>query len=47
MHELATSMKGELDSKMRLLQMLIGEARVEAERLEQLLAEWESRQARP
>jgi hypothetical protein len=47
MHELATSMKGELDSKMRLLQMLIGEARIEAERLERLLAEWESRQARP
>jgi hypothetical protein len=46
MHELATSMKGELDSKMRLLQMLIGEARIEAERLERLLAEWESRQTR-
>jgi hypothetical protein len=44
MHELAASMKGELDSKMRLLQLLIGEARVEAERLEKLLAEFDARQ---
>lgn len=46
MHELAASMKGELDSKMRLLQLLIGEARVEAERLEKLLAESDARQTR-
>jgi hypothetical protein len=46
MHELAASMKGELDSKMRLLQLLIGQARIEAERLEQLLAESDSRPAR-
>ncbi|MHB0957710.1 MAG: hypothetical protein ACYC0X_18345 [Pirellulaceae bacterium] len=38
MHELARTLKAELDTKMRLLQLLIGQARVESERLEQLLA---------
>jgi hypothetical protein len=47
MHELATSMKGELDSKMRLLQMLIGQARTEADRLERLLGAEVDASARP
>ncbi len=37
MHETARELKAELDSKMRLLQLLIGQAREEAERLERLL----------
>jgi hypothetical protein len=38
MHELARTLKAELDTKMRLLHLLIGQARVESERLRQLLA---------
>ncbi|MHB8969535.1 MAG: hypothetical protein ACYC3X_00480 [Pirellulaceae bacterium] len=38
MHELGRTLKAELDTKMRLLHLLIGQARVESERLEQLLA---------
>ena len=38
MHELARTLKAELDTKMRLVQLLIGQARVESDRLEQLLA---------
>ncbi len=37
MHETARDMKAELDSKMRLLQLLIVQARQEADRLQQLL----------
>ncbi len=33
MHELARTLKAELDTKMRLLQLLIGQARVESDRL--------------
>ena len=38
MHELARTLKAELDTKMRLVQLLIGQARVESDRLQQLLA---------
>jgi DNA-directed RNA polymerase specialized sigma24 family protein len=38
MHELARTLKAELDTKMRLVQLLIGQARVESDRLEQLLS---------
>ncbi len=38
MHEFVRDLKGELDSKMRLLQALVIQARQEADRLEQLLA---------
>jgi hypothetical protein len=37
MHETARQLKGELDSKMRALQILIRQSREQAERLEQLL----------
>ena len=37
MHETARELKAELDSKMRTLQLLIGQARQESERLESLL----------
>lgn len=39
MHELARELRGELDTKMRLLQLLIDQARAEAERLQALLAQ--------
>jgi hypothetical protein len=39
MYELARDVQGELDSKMRVLQVLIDEARRESDRLEELLAE--------
>lgn len=39
MHETARDLKAELDSKMRALQLLIGQARQESERLEQLLTQ--------
>jgi hypothetical protein len=39
MYELARDMQGELDSKMRILQILVDQARREADRLEELLAE--------
>jgi hypothetical protein len=42
MHELARDMQGELDSKMRVLQILIDQARREADRLEELIAEGRS-----
>jgi hypothetical protein len=38
MHDLARTLKAELDTKMRLVQLLIGQARVESDRLEQLLS---------
>ncbi len=38
MHETAREMKAELDSKIRLLQLLTAQARHEADRLEQMLA---------
>jgi hypothetical protein len=37
MHETARDLKAELDSKMRLLQLLVAQAREQAERLEALL----------
>jgi hypothetical protein len=43
MYELARELKGELDTKMRLLQLLIDQARCEAQRLQTLLAQVESR----
>lgn len=42
MHETARELKAELDSKMRVLQLLIGQARHEADRLEQLLGHRET-----
>jgi hypothetical protein len=39
MYELARDMQGELDSKMRVLEILIDQARRESDRLEELLAE--------
>ena len=42
MHETAREMKAELDSKMRVLRLLIAQARHEAERLEQILSRLES-----
>jgi hypothetical protein len=42
MHELARELKGELDTKMRLLQLLIDQARCEAQRLQALLAQAEA-----
>lgn len=42
MHETARELKAELDSKMRVLQLLIGQARQEADRLEQILGHLES-----
>lgn len=39
LYELARDLQGELDSKARVLQFLIAEARAEAERLEKLLAQ--------
>lgn len=47
MHETAREMKAELDSKMRALQLLIGQARYEADRLEQILGRFESTDALP
>ena len=38
MHETARELKAELDSKMRVLQLLIAQARQETERLEQIIA---------
>jgi hypothetical protein len=38
-HETARELRAELDSKMRALQLLIGQARHEIQRLEQTLAE--------
>ena len=38
MHDLYRNMKGELDSKMRALQVLIGQANEAADRLQSLLA---------
>ncbi|MFO7907455.1 MAG: hypothetical protein ACQESR_13645 [Planctomycetota bacterium] len=42
MHETARELKAELDSKMRVLQLLIGQARQEADRLERILDHLES-----
>ncbi len=39
MHETARDLKAELDSKMRLLQLLIAQARQQADRLEHLLSD--------
>jgi hypothetical protein len=39
MHETARDLKAELDSKMRLLQLLIAQARQEADRLTQIVAD--------
>lgn len=42
LHDLARELQGELDSKARVLQLLIAQARSEAERLEDLLARCEA-----
>lgn len=47
MHEIAREMKAELDTKMRALQVLIAQARHEADRLEQILTRFESVGERP
>ncbi len=47
LHETGREMKAELDSKMRVLQLLIGQARSEADRLEQILTRLESIDALP
>ncbi|MFW6171909.1 MAG: hypothetical protein ACODAD_15590 [Planctomycetota bacterium] len=44
MHETARELKAELDSKTRVLQLLIGQARREADRLEQILDQLELRE---
>lgn len=42
MHETARELKAELDSKMRVLQLLIAQARQESERLERILGQSET-----
>lgn len=47
MHELARDLRGELDTKMRLLQLMLDQAQSEAARLEALLAQARSVQREP